>query len=166
MSELFSQLGIDWRLLLSQAANFLLLLIVLRIFAYQPILKLLKDRRAKIEAGLVKAKEADERLGAANQMVKDKMKAADAAALDLMKETETNAKAREAEMMVAAHAKEAGLFAEAEVIIKNKAAAAEGEMYAEAAMLVKRALAKVVEMDPKAVDETLIKKAIASAKNK
>ena len=92
MSELFSQLGIDWRLLLSQAVNFLLLLIVLRIFAYQPILKLLKDRRAKIEDGLTKAKEADTRLGEIAQMTKEKMRAADAEAMALMAKTERRPK--------------------------------------------------------------------------
>ena len=39
MSQLFSQLGIDWHLLLSQAVNFLILLVILRLVAYKPILK-------------------------------------------------------------------------------------------------------------------------------
>ena len=38
MSELLSKLGIDWRLLIAQLINFLILLFVLRRFAYKPIL--------------------------------------------------------------------------------------------------------------------------------
>ena len=55
MEQLFSQLGIDWHLLLSQAVNFFLLLIVLRVFAYKPLLAFLHERRRKIEEGLAKA---------------------------------------------------------------------------------------------------------------
>ncbi len=69
MQDLVTQLGLDWRLLLSQAANFLILLIVLRLFAYKPLIPMLKERRAKIEDGLAKAKEADHRLSQANEMV-------------------------------------------------------------------------------------------------
>ena len=73
MSEFISQLGIDWKLLLSQSVNFLLLLTALRIFAYKPIVKLMKDRQAKIEEGLAKADEADRRLDEANAAMKTKM---------------------------------------------------------------------------------------------
>ena len=62
MAELAEQLGLDWKLLLSQAVNFLLLLFLLRKFAYLPLLKILKERRARIEEGLAKATEADKRL--------------------------------------------------------------------------------------------------------
>ena len=51
MSQLFSQLGIDWHLLLSQAINFLLLLIVLRLVVYKPLLNLLHKRKGKDRGG-------------------------------------------------------------------------------------------------------------------
>ena len=53
MQQLLSQLGINWELLVSQAVNFALLLIVLRLFVYKPLLKLLHDRRARIQDGFV-----------------------------------------------------------------------------------------------------------------
>lgn len=68
------QLGIDWRLLLSQAANFALLLIVLSIFVYKPLLKLMHDRQNKINEGLVKAKAADERLHEIDAIGKGKVR--------------------------------------------------------------------------------------------
>jgi len=49
MSELLSQLGIDWRLLLAQLFNFILLLIVLERFVYRPVLKVINDRKTQIE---------------------------------------------------------------------------------------------------------------------
>ena len=49
MSELFSKLGIDWKLLIAQIINFLVLLFVLYKFAYRPILSMLEKRTKKIE---------------------------------------------------------------------------------------------------------------------
>lgn len=164
MAELFHQLGIDWRLLLSQAANFLLLLIALRLFAYKPIMKILKDRRWKIEDGLLKAKEADNRLHEANEMARQKMKATQEEAMHLLRDTEVKAKDLEAKLLDAAREKEAALLRNTDMIIHGKAEEARREMHAEAAELVKRALVKAVELDPQAVDEALIKKAVESAK--
>src|SRR3989344_5353626 len=148
MQELFSQLGIDWRLFLSQAANFLILLAVLRFFAYKPLLKLLKDRRQKIEEGLRKSDEADRRLGEVNQMAKDRLKDADREALGILRETEEKAKKLEEELLAQA---------------KDKAEEAKRTMRAEAAALVKAALVKAVELDPKKIDDALVEQAVKAA---
>ncbi len=60
MSELISQLGIDWRLLLAQVVNFLILLYVLKRFAFEPLKKALHNRQKTIEKGLDEAKKAEE----------------------------------------------------------------------------------------------------------
>lgn len=52
MKELFENLGIDGRLLFSQAVNFLLVLWVLNRFVFKKLLSLLEERRKKIEQGL------------------------------------------------------------------------------------------------------------------
>jgi F0F1-type ATP synthase membrane subunit b/b' len=39
---LLGQLGINWKLFLSQAFNFFILLIVLRAFVYNPLLEIIK----------------------------------------------------------------------------------------------------------------------------
>lgn len=48
MGDLISQLGLDWRLILSQLFNFILLLIVLERFVYRPILKAVEARKQQI----------------------------------------------------------------------------------------------------------------------
>lgn len=50
--ELLTKLGIDWRLLIAQLVNFLILVLILYKFLYKPVLKMLDDRRGKIEKGL------------------------------------------------------------------------------------------------------------------
>lgn len=49
MGDLISQLGLDWRLILSQLFNFILLLIVLERFVYRPILKAVDARKQQIQ---------------------------------------------------------------------------------------------------------------------
>ena len=163
MQELFSQLGIDWRLFLSQAANFLILLAVLRFFAYKPLLKLLKDRRQKIEEGLRKSDEADRRLGEVNQMAKDRLKDADREALGILRETEEKAQKLEAELLAQAKAKEEEAMRSTELIIKAKEEEAKRTMRSEAAALVKAALVKAAELDPKKIDDALVEQAVKAA---
>src|SRR3989344_4859841 len=67
MSELFSQLGIDWKILIAQAVNFAVLLFVLRKFAYRPILKILEERRAAIENDKKRSEELSMKLAEAEK---------------------------------------------------------------------------------------------------
>lgn len=162
MQELLSQLGIDWRLLLSQAANFLILLVVLRLFAYKPIMKVLKDRRTKIEEGVRKSEEADLRLTEVNLLAKDKLKEAEEEALGLLRETEARAKQVEADLLQKAKEKEAAALAAADLIIQARTEEARVMMRKEAAGVVKRAVAKAVELEPEKIDDALIEKAVRS----
>jgi|SRR3989344_5943199 len=60
--EVFSSLGIDWKLLFAQLFNFLLLLGLLYKFLYNPVVKLLESREEKVRGSLNKALEIDARL--------------------------------------------------------------------------------------------------------
>lgn len=60
MAELLSKLGIDWRLLIAQLVNFLILFVILRRYLYRPVLGMLEERRARIARGLEDAKRAEE----------------------------------------------------------------------------------------------------------
>lgn len=62
--ELIEKLGIDWKLLLAQIVNFLLILYILKRFAYKPILAALERRSKKIEDSLRYAREMDSKRAA------------------------------------------------------------------------------------------------------
>lgn len=160
MSELVHNLGLDWKLLLSQAVNFLLLLVILRQFAYKPLLNILKERRERIEEGLAKASEAENRLAEVDVIAKDKMKATEAEAMTMMRSAEERSKKAEAAMLDEARGKEAAMLASAEMAAKAKEQEAMKRLESEAAEIVKRALIRTVEMSPDKVDEALIKKAV------
>ncbi len=53
--ELIEKLGIDWRLLLAQIVNFLVLFFVLTKFVFKPLIKFLDERSQKIDESLVNA---------------------------------------------------------------------------------------------------------------
>ena len=59
---------IDWKILVGQIINFAILFFVLKTFVYHPFLNLLKSRREKIEEGINKSIEADNRLGKIDEL--------------------------------------------------------------------------------------------------
>ena len=63
--EVLAKLGIDWKLLIAQAVNFLVLLWILRRYAYGPILRVLEARTARIEQGLKDAQASELKLQSA-----------------------------------------------------------------------------------------------------
>ena len=60
MEDLIHKLGIDWKLLLAQIVNFVILLFLLKKFLYKPLINLMNNRRQKIEEGLEKARKGEE----------------------------------------------------------------------------------------------------------
>ena len=62
MLEIFENLGLNYKLIIAQAVNFGLLLLILQRLAYKPLLKMLKDRSDKIEKSLKQAKKIEEEL--------------------------------------------------------------------------------------------------------
>jgi F-type H+-transporting ATPase subunit b len=163
MQQLLSQLGIDWRLLLAQAVNFFLLLVVLRIYVYKPLLKLMHDRRARIEEGLMKADEAERRLHEVDEIGIHKIKAAETEALGILKKTENEARELEAKMLAEAKRKEGEALKNTESLLRAKEEESRRASEKEAASLVRRAIAKTVELAPAAIDDSLITKAVAEA---
>jgi F-type H+-transporting ATPase subunit b len=164
MQQLISQLGIDWHLLLAQAVNFFVLLVVLRMLIYKPLLQMLHDRRARIEEGVAKADEADRRLHEVDEMGRAKMKEAEMAAIAMLKKTEGDAKELEARMLAEAKKKEADAMKNTEALLRAKEAESRRMVQQEAAALVRRAIVRTVEMAPEEIDDALIAKAVELAK--
>lgn len=165
MNELLEQLGINWGLFLWQAINFFIILIVLTIFVYKPLIKVIKERSQKIKEGLDKAEQAGIRLKEVDNIAKGKIKEAEAESINIIKNTEEKAKVLEKENQEKAEEKQKQAM---ELIKQNALKAQEQankEVLAKAVELVKKALVKTVELDPKAIDEKLIKKAVDEIQN-
>ena len=62
MSKILDVFGIDWRLLVINAVNFGILLLLLKYFAYKPIMDALEARRRKVSEGVRNADLAERKL--------------------------------------------------------------------------------------------------------
>lgn len=58
MGELIAAFGIDWKLMIAQGVNFIVLVGVLGYFVYGPVVRLLNERAERIAAGLRDAEAA------------------------------------------------------------------------------------------------------------
>jgi len=161
MKDLIEQLGINWKLLISQAVNFFILLAILRIFVYKPVLNLIKNRTQKIEQGLVKAQEADIRLKEIDNIAKEKIKEAENSSMAIIKETQGKAKELDSKLTKEVEEKRDDLMKKAQIAAQAKIAQSEEIIKKEAVELVKKTIAKTVELDPDKIDEALIEKALS-----
>ncbi len=160
MSELFHTLGIDGKLLAAQLLNFLILLVILRLTVYKPLLAMMQKRRERIEFGLKGADEAERQLARIEVERQEKLKAADAQALALMQSTEQSGKKRFNEIVHGAEEKADYLLKEAATLARRKEQEEREHFMKEAQGIVKEALIKTVELNPKDVDEKLIAQAL------
>lgn len=159
MEEFARQFGIDGKLLISQAVNFFLLLIVLRAFVYAPVLAMLRQRKERIEAGLRMAREAEEKFSAAEVGVKEKMKEAERQAMAVIEKAEGDAKEREANLFAEAERKKERLLNDAKMALLGEEEKMRIELGREAKTLLRIALGKAVGASPDKIDEALITRA-------
>lgn len=165
MSELIKHFGIDWRLLIAQAINFFILLVLLKKFAYHPILKMLQRRRDEIEKGVKFTKEAGEKLEQIEELKEKTLKTANYQALAIVSKAEESAKMRKEEIVEEAKKKVEIIVADAKNVIAEEKAKMGDEVYQNAQELVKLGLEKVLgRMPTKERDKILIQEALRELK--
>ena len=83
--------------------------------------------------------------------------------MGILKKTEGDAKTLEAKMLAEAKRKEAEELVAAEARLRAKEDESRRVMEAEAAAIVKMAIARTVEMSPEKIDDALVAKAVKEA---
>ena len=119
MSELFHQFGVNWQLLGAQMVNFAILLLVLKKFAYGPLLSMLHERRKRIAEGLEAAEASQKRLAEADAQKASILADARKESLGIVQQGEQLAKER-VRFMLDGGQKHAG-----DIVEEGKARAAE-----------------------------------------
>ena len=66
--EILAKLGIDWKILIAQIVNFVILFVILRRYAFRPMLTFLEERSSRIEKGIQDADDARTQLQEAEQI--------------------------------------------------------------------------------------------------
>lgn len=165
MEEFVKQFGIDGRLLLAQIVNFTVLLILLKKFAYGPILKMMRERREKIEEGMEMRKNAEIALRESGEMRERTLQQANKEALEVVGKAEVLGRERQDEIVKETDKKVEGIIAEARRIIDADKANMRAEIESEAEELIRLGLGSVLgKMTPGERDRQLIKEAIGELK--
>jgi len=161
MSELLTKLGIDWKLLIAQIVNFLVLLFVLWKFAYGPVLGMLDKRQKKIEKGLKDADEAHKKLVESEEKQKEILRKARTEAKDIVEKAHQQAEKSKSEIADEAKAQAEKIISGARVEIETEKAKSIAEIKSEIGGLVIAATEKIIgeKIDEKK-DKELIEKAI------
>jgi F-type H+-transporting ATPase subunit b len=164
--ELLKTLGIDWRLLFWQIVNFLIVLFVLKRYAFGPIVEALAKRTEKLEQGLKDAASAKESLLSADKEKAAMIASARGEAGRILTETRTEAEAMRAETLAKAKSEVE------EIVVRGRRVASEKEAMVEAARselgsivvdAVARILPRVLTDKDK---EKLVEEAAAALKGK
>ncbi len=76
MEDLPIKLGINWPVLLTQVVTFIILLVVLRIFAYKPVMRMLDERSKRVRESMDQAEALKEQSTRGEEQVKKQLEEA------------------------------------------------------------------------------------------
>ncbi len=143
--ELLGNLGINTKLFIAQLINFVILFFVLKKFAYQPILKVLDERKNKIDKGLKDAKKAGEKLEKIVDKEEKVLDKANKKATEILLEAEDKAEKNKIKAVKETEEEITQLMKRAEQKITEKKEQMLAELKKDVADLVVRATEKVVD---------------------
>lgn len=156
--DALANLGINWKLFAAQAVNFLILLWVLKRYAYKPMLEFLEQRSERIEKGLKDAEAAQAKLASMEVQEKETFAKAHAEARTIVALAEETAKKRDALHLAETEAKTKRFVEDARVKIEEEKQKIMAEAKAEIADVVLLSVEKILreKIDTKK-DEEIIK---------
>lgn len=163
---MLESLGVDWKLLLFQIVNFLLLLFILRKVLYKPILNFLENRRKKIEEGLEKSEKFELEWQKIKDIEKEKVSEVEKKAVQMLEKARLDAGKREKEIVEIAQEKSEKIIQEARRDISQEKEKVLEELKKETADFIVFAAEKILKRSVRAEDEkAMIKETIASLKS-
>jgi F-type H+-transporting ATPase subunit b len=118
LKETADTFGWNWELFLSQVISFTIVALLLRRFAYKPILAVLEDRRRKIEEGMLNTEKIRKELAEAEKRYQEILAKANADAQRMIDE------ARESSAHLAERKQQEAIAVAEQIIAKAKEAAA------------------------------------------
>src|SRR3989344_3389247 len=113
-------LGIDWKILIGQLINFVILFFLLKRFAFKPFFAILEKRRLKIEEGVKKSEEIEKSFQEVRVLSQKIKQEGERKARQVVKETETRAQERAEKLVLSCHEEKDRLLAETQEEIKKE----------------------------------------------
>lgn len=159
--ELLTKLGIDWKLLLAQSINFLIVLAVLYKFLYKPLLKFLDERKNRIESSLIEAKRIESELKDMQQKREETEREARRQAQEIIVVAEKEAENRRQEVIAKMKQEAQVALEEAKQRFESEKEEAIRSLRKESASMITLALTKIIGKLPAGeVDKKLISEAM------
>jgi F-type H+-transporting ATPase subunit b len=161
MSELIHNLGIDWKVLIAQVVNFTILLLLLRKFAYGPILRVLRERREKIESAIERARTVDQKMAEIEQLKKKVLDEARTESATIIRSAEEASLRVKDDIVAKAHEDTARLVRDAERKIEAERQKMREELHDDIAEVVLAAVEKTAgEVLDKKSRMTMVERAV------
>ena len=145
MEQVLHVFGIDWKLLLINALNFLLLLAALTYFFYKPMMRMLDQRRQRIAHGVEAAAKAESELKEIEASRGDMLAKAGKEADNVVSEARRAAAEKQRELVAQAEAAAARAVAEAEAQARDLKERAVQESKQEVAKLIVLGMEKALK---------------------
>lgn len=160
MSDMLTKLGIDWRLFIAQLVNFLVLFLVLRAFAWKPLLASLEERRNKVKKGVADAERAADRLKEIEREREETMSKTRAEAMRILEQAEQRAAALKDEKLRLAKTEIEQQLNDAKEMIRNERSTSFNSLKQDVAKLVAEATGKVAKQMDSGMHAQLVTEAI------
>ena len=162
MQELITTFHIDWKLVIAQLINFVIVLFVLYKFAYGPILKMMTERTEKIEKGIENAKNAEKKLAEIKESERTALIEARRQSLEIVTKAEEVATKSKEEIMIVAKEQSKKILEKAEKDIEIERAKMMHEVKGYIAELVVASTGKIIgDSFNSKMDADFIKKSIS-----
>ena len=163
-TDLFSSIGVDWKLLILQTIAFLVLLWFLKKFVYPPLVAMLDKREALIEESMRVAVEASKRASESQEKVDKLLAQARSEAREIVATAKSEAGAMLSDAEAKSKQQAENIVAQAQDSIAKEVLAAKKALHNETIELVAQATEKVVGKTVNAnVDNSVIKAALGDA---
>jgi F-type H+-transporting ATPase subunit b len=145
MNDLLEKLGIEPLLLIAQAVNFLLLLVILSKFLYRPLISMLDKRSEKIEKSLRKAEQIEMDARKAQERFDQKISDAHKQASELIDQAKKDADQAKVNMIKQAEEKSNDIITRGKNILRQERELLSKELRQETAQLVVKATTQILE---------------------
>ncbi|MBI4994616.1 F0F1 ATP synthase subunit B [Candidatus Peregrinibacteria bacterium] len=159
--ELITKLGIDWKLLIAQIINFLILLFILYKFAYRPILEMLQKRSKTIEKGMHDAKASEERLKEIEQTRRSILDEAARSVGKLLEKAKTDAETMKKDLMAEASAQAEDLLRRTKAQVAEEKEKMTEDVKKEVAKFIILATGKILQREFSDADQKRLADAVA-----
>ena len=155
-------LGIDWKILVAQLVNFLIIYFLLAKFAFKPLIKMLEERRKKVENSIKTADDIAKEKEDLDITVRKTMSDAKSEAQKIITTAQASMKEEASKARAQAESASAKMLADTKTQIDTMKKETKSELAREIGMLVVKATERIVEQDlpeesKKKVDEKIIR---------